>query len=114
MKTISFYRTSSGKCPVVEYLDTLTDAQVEKITWVLKLIRETEQISTRYFKKLVNTNDIWEVKVNFGNNIFRLLGFFQNQESILLTNSFQKKTQKTPREEIKLAERRKKEFLSRR
>ncbi len=114
MKTISFYRTSSGKCPVVEYLDTLTDAQVEKITWVLKLIRETEQISTRYFKKLVNTNDIWEVKVNFGNNIFRLLGFFQNQESILLTNSFQKKTQKTPRKEIKLAERRKKEFLSRR
>jgi len=114
MKTISFYRTSSVKCPVVEHLDTLTDAQVEKITWVLRLIRETEQISTRYFKKLVNSNDIWEVKVNFVNNIFRLLGFFQNQESIILTNSFQKKTQKTPRKEIKLAERRKKESLSRR
>jgi hypothetical protein len=39
MKTISFYRTSSGRCPVEEHLDTLNDAQVAKITWVLRLIR---------------------------------------------------------------------------
>ena len=114
MKTISFYRTSSGNCPVENHLEILTDAQVLKITWVLRLIRETDYISTRYFKKLVNTDDIWEVRVNAGKNIFRLLGFFQNKELIILTNSFQKKTQKIPRKEIKLAEKRKKDFLSRR
>lgn len=114
MRTISFYRTSSGKCPVEEHLDTLNDTQVAKITWVLKLIRETEQISTRYLKKMVNTDDIWEVRVSVGKNIFRLLGFIKDQELIILTNSFQKKTQKTPRKEIKLAEKRKKDFLSRR
>ena len=114
MKTISFYRTSSGRCPVEEHLDTLNDAQVAKITWVLRLIRETEQIPARYFTKLSNTDDIWEVRVSAGKNIFRLLGFFQDQELIVLTNSFQKKTQKTPRKEIRLAEKRKKDFLQRR
>ena len=95
-------------------MDTLTDTQVTKITWVLKLIRETEQIPAKYFKKLVNTKEIWEVRVRVGKNAFRLLGFFQNQQLIVLTNMFQKKAQKTSRKEIKLAEGRKKEYLNRR
>ncbi len=114
MRLISFYKTVSGKYPVEEHLDSLSDTQVTKITWVLKLIRETQNISTKYFKKLSSTDDIWEVRVRVGNNIFRLLGFMQGKELIILTNSFQKKTQKTPRKEITLAEKRKKEYLSRR
>ena len=114
MRSISFYKTASGKCPVEDHLDSLSDTQVTKITWVLKLVGETQNISTKYFKKLVNTDDIWEVRVSVGKNIFRLLGFIQDQELIILTNSFQKKTQKTPRKEIKLAEKRKKDYLSRR
>ena len=114
MRLISFYKTTSGKCPVEDHLESLSDTQVTKITWVLKLIRETQNISTKYFKKLVNTDDIWEVRVSVGKNIFRLLGFKQDQELIILTNSFQKKTQKTPRKEIKLAKNRKKDYLSRR
>ena len=114
MKSIIFYRTQTGKCPVEEHLDTLTDAQISKITWVLKLIRESEHISTKYFKKLVNTDDIWEIRVGSGPNIFRLLGFIHNNHLIILTNSFQKKSQKTPVKEIRLAEKRKKDFLTRR
>ncbi len=108
MRSISFYKTSSGKCPVKEHLDSLSDTQVTKITWVLKLVRETQNISTKYFKKLVNTDDILEIRVSVGKNLFRFLGFIQNQELSILTNSFQKKTQKTPGKEIKLAENRKK------
>jgi len=114
MKTISFYRTASGKCPVKEHLDSLTDVQATKIAWVLKLIRELDQIPSRYFKKLVKTNNIWEARVDVGKNTFRLLGFFHDRELIILTNSFQKKSQKTPLKEIRLAEKRKKEYLSRR
>jgi hypothetical protein len=51
----------------------LTDAQATKIAWVLKLIREIDQIPSKYFKKLVNTDDIWEVRVDVGRNTFRLL-----------------------------------------
>lgn len=114
MKIISFYRTASGKCPVKDHLDSLTDAQATKIAWVLKLIRELDQIPPKYFKKMVNTDDIWEAKVDVGRNAFRLLGFFHGRELIILTNSFQKKSQKTPLKEIRLAEKRKKECLSRR
>ncbi len=113
MKKIVFYKTAAGKCPVQEYLDKLSDKQVMKITWVLKLIREINPVPTNYFKKLVNTDDIWEARVDAGRDTFRLLGFFDGRELVVLTNSFQKKTQKTPPNEIKLAERRKKEYLAR-
>jgi len=114
VKKISFYRTASGKCPIEEHLDNLTDTETTKISWVLKLIREIDQIPSKYFKKLVNTQDIWEVRINVEKNTFRLLGFFHGRELIILTNSFQKKTQKTPLNEIRLAEKRKKEYLGRR
>lgn len=114
MKTISFYKTSSGKCPVEGYLDSLTDNQVTKIAWVLKLVRELDMVPSKYFKKLINTEDIWEIRVDAGKDTFRLLGFFHGKELIILTNSFQKKSQKTPANEIRLAEKRKKDFLSRR
>lgn len=113
MKVITFYKTGSGKCPVQEHLDKLSDKQVMKIAWVLKLIREIHPVPTNYFKKLVNTDDIWEVRVDAGRDTFRLLGFLDGRDLVILTNSFQKKTQKTPPKEIKLAERRKKEYLNR-
>ncbi|MDF7826621.1 type II toxin-antitoxin system RelE/ParE family toxin [Pontiellaceae bacterium B12227] len=113
MKKITFYTTATGKCPVEEHLDKLSDKQVQKIAWVLKIVREMNPLPTNYFKKLVNTNDIWEVRVDVGRDTFRLLGFFDGSELIILTNSFQKKTQKTPTREIKLAEQRKKEYLDR-
>ena len=92
----------------------MTDKQTTKIAWVLKLIREIDQVPFKYFKKLVKTNDIWEIRVDVGRNTFRLLGFFHGRELIILTNSFQKKSQKTPPKEIELAEKRRRDYLSRR
>ena len=114
MREIIFYHTSSGKCPVEDFLDSLNDRQVEKVLWVLRLIRDLEFLPKEYFKKLVNTQDIWEVRVKSGNNIFRILGFFDDAQFIVLTNGFAKKSQKTPRNEIILAEQRKKDYLERR
>jgi phage-related protein len=111
IKTILFYRTASGKCPVEEHLDSLSNEQAAKIAWVLKLIRELNQISSKYFKKLVKSRDIWEVRVDVGGNSFRLLGFFDGRRLIVLTNSFQKKSKKTPLKEIRLAEKRKKDYF---
>ena len=114
MRSILFYKTVSGRCPVQEHLDTLPDKTVCKIAWVLRAVRDLERVPAHYLKKLVNTNDIWEVRVDVGRNTFRLLGFFHKQELIVLTNSFQKKSQKTPQSEVKLAEDRKSEYMSRR
>ena len=71
-------------------------------------------IPRQYFKKLVDSEDIWEIRIQFGNDIFRLLGFFEDGTLLILTNGFAKKTQKTPPQEIALAVRRKEEYLARR
>lgn len=97
-----------------EHLDSLTETQAMKVAWVLKLIRELDRVPSKYFKKLGNTKDIWEIRVDIGKDTFRLLGFHHGNELIILTNSFQKKSAKTPLTEIRLAEQRKKEYLRRR
>jgi phage-related protein len=113
MKTVNFYTTDEGKTPVIDFLDSLSAKQAQKVTWVLQLIEELDVIPSTYLKKLVNTEDIWGVRVQVGYNIFRLLGFFDGDNLVVLNHGFQKKTQKTPSKEIKLAEQRRKDYLRR-
>ncbi len=113
MREIHFYRTESGTCPVEEFLDSLSGKQAQKVAWVLQLIEEMEVIPMQYFKKIVNTGNLWEVRVQTGNNIFRLLGFLEGNQLVILTHGFQKKTQKTPKKEIQLAETRKSDYFKR-
>ena len=113
MKEIHFYRTVSGSCPIEIFFDSLSAKQAQKVAWVLQLIEELDNIPVKYFKKLVNTDDIWEIRIQSGNNIFRLLGFLDNEHLVVLNHAFQKKTQKTPHKEIKIAENRKKDYLNR-
>lgn len=113
MKSIDYYRTESGKAPVEEWLLTLQTKQFEKCLWVLRLIEELDRIPSEYFKKMENTDDLWEARIQFGSNIFRILCFFDGAKLIMLTNGFAKKTQKTPKREIDLAEQRKKDYFRR-
>ena len=106
-------RTSSGSCPVEEFLDGLASKQAQKVVWVLRAVRELPRVPQQYFKKLEATDDLWEVRVEFGGDAFRLLGFWDSGSLIVLTNGFAKKTQKTPEREITLAEQRKRDYLSR-
>jgi len=99
---------------VQEHLDTLPDKTVQKIAWTLRVVRDLDRVPTNYLKKLTSTDNIWEVRVDVARNTFRLLGFFDGNELIVLTNSFQKKTQKTPAGEIELAEKRKQDYMVRR
>ncbi len=111
MKEIHFFKRADGSSPVEEFIDGLTDKQAQKVAWVLKLIEDMEIIPAQYWKKLTNTDDIWEARIQFGGNIFRILGFESGGCFVLLTNGFAKKTQKTPKREIELAEQRKKIYL---
>lgn len=61
-----------------------------------------------------HSEGIWEISIQFGNNIFRLLSLFDGGSLLFLTNGFAKKTQKTPPQEIALAIHRKEEYLARR
>ncbi len=114
MPEIDFYKKGNGKSPVEEFLNSLTAKQAQKVVWVLQVIEELPKVPTTYLKKLINTDDIWEVRVKSGNDTFRLLGFFDGPKLIVLNHAFQKKTQKTPKQAIKLAVKRKRDYFKRR
>jgi hypothetical protein len=76
MRKILFYETASGQKPIEDFLDQLPAKAAQKVTWVLQLVEDLEQVPSKYFKKLVNTQDLWEVRASAGSNIFRLIGFF--------------------------------------
>lgn len=113
MRIIKFYRTETSNCPVEDFLKNLSDKQAKKVAWTLRVVRELEQVPTQYLKKLKSTDDIWEVRVIFGNNTFRFLGFFDGPELIVLTSGFAKKTNKVPKQEIEIAEARKRDYYRR-
>ena len=92
----------------------MTGKQAQKVFWVLQLVEELEIVPRQYFKKLIDSEGIWEVRIQFGNDIFSLLGFFEDGSLLILTNGFTKKTQKTPPQEVALAVRRKEDYLARR
>ena len=113
IREVAFYRTPSGNSPVEEFLDTLSPKQTQKAAWVLRLIEELDAVPRQYFQKMPNTEDLWEVRVRAGTNIFRFLGFFDGARLVVLSHAFQKKTQKTPRQAIRLAEERKRDYFRR-
>jgi len=113
MRKIKFYRFETGGCPVEDYLDTVTNKQFEKISFVLDMIEQLDIVPVKFFKKLQGADEIWEVRVQQGNNIFRILGFFDGRDLIILNNAFTKKSQKIPQKEIAVAEKRKQDYLSR-
>ena len=113
MHKVLFYKTASGQNPIEDFLDSLSSKQAQKVTWVLKLLEDLEHVPSIYFKKMVNTQDLWEVRAVAGSNIFRLIGFFDGPNLVVLAHAFQKKTQKTPRKAIRIAEERKREYFRR-
>ena len=111
MRKIKFYRLETGKCPVEEFFDSLTNKQFEKIAFVLDLIEQNDIVPRKFFKKLKGTDDIWEVRIQHGNNTFRILGFFDGKDLVVLNHAFTKKTQKIPKKEIAVAEKRKRNYF---
>jgi phage-related protein len=81
----------------------------DKITWTIGLLRYLEVIPEKYLKHIEAT-DLYEIRVGFGNNIFRIFCFFDKDGLVIILNGFQKKTQKTPKNEIDRAIRLKKEY----
>ena len=96
----------------IDFYNEQDDKVQEKIEYVLDLIRFEERVPIKFFKYLENTDGIYEVKVITTFKSIRILCFFDKGDLIVLVNSFIKKSQKTPRKEIKLAERLKKEYLT--
>ena len=86
----------------------------QKVTWVLSLLEDMDIVPSSYFKKLTGSEGIWECRIQFGSNAYRIFCFFDDKSVVVLTNGFMKKSQKTPQSEIEKAEAYKRDFLERR
>jgi phage-related protein len=82
-----------------------------KIDYVLYLIAHVERVPEKFLKHIEGSEGLYEIRVKAGSNIFRIFCFFDEGKLIVLLNAFQKKTQKTPKNEIALAERLKQEYF---
>ena len=74
-----------------------------KIEWTLNLIRVTRQVPEKYFKHIDGTNGLYEIRFEVGRNIYRIFSFFDKGNLVVLGNAFQKKSQKTPKQELEKA-----------
>ena len=86
-----------------DFLSRQTQAVKDKIYWTISLLETLPRISDTYLKKLDSTDGLYEMRIQFGGNIYRIFCFFDDGKLIILLNGFDKKTQKTPRREIERA-----------
>lgn len=71
-----------------------------KIFWTIILIENVEKVPSKYLKYIIGSNGVFEIRILTRNDIFRIFCFFNKQNELVLINGFQKKTQKTPQNEI--------------
>ena len=81
-----------------------------KIVWTFELIEDLQRVPETYLKHLENTDGLYEIRVQVASDIFRIFCFFDEGQLVVVANSFQKKTQKTPKKEIEMALKIKKEY----
>ena len=75
----------------------------EKIKYVLELIKQVEKVPEKFLKHLTGTNGLYEIRIEYQSNIYRIFCCFDKGKLVVLFNGFQKKTQKTPDNELETA-----------
>jgi phage-related protein len=75
----------------------------DKIFKIIEAIETLERVPANYLKHITGTDGLYEARIQLGSNIWRVFCFFDGEKLVVLMNGFQKKTQKTPKNEIKKA-----------
>jgi phage-related protein len=111
-REIIFYETDFGDKPVEEFLAGLDAAARAKVVRTLELLRTQQIMPTKFWKKL-SGSDLGEVRVEYAGNIYRVLTTFAKNNRVILLHAFQKKSQKTPRQDMEIALQRQKRYFQR-
>lgn len=95
----------------LDFYEKLKPNVKKKFNWTLQLIATLEKIPEKYFKHITGSTGLFEIRVEVGSDIYRVFSFFDKDQLIILGNGFQKKSPKTPKGEIELAEKLKKKYF---
>ncbi len=86
----------------MSFYEGLKSEVKKKFNWTLQLIATLERIPEKYFKHITGSTGLYDVRVEVGSEIYRVFSFFDKRKLVMPVNGFQKKTQKTPKQEIEL------------
>jgi len=93
------------------YLEQTEKVQ-EKIEYAFKIVQTVQNVPKKFLDHLTGTDGLYEIRIEFESNIFRIFCCFDKGNLVVLLNGFQKKTQKTPKSEIDLAIKLKNEYFN--
>ena len=109
MFEVNYYRLENGTAPVEQFIDSLNPKMQAKAMYSLALLEEFGNQLREPFSKPIG-DGIFELRIKFSSDITRIFYYFVGDNRIILTNGFVKKTPKTPKEEIELARKYKKDY----
>lgn len=93
------------------YLEQTKKVQ-EKIEYVFKILRTVQNVPRKFLDHISGTDGLYEIRIEFESNIYRIFCCFDKGNLVILFNGFQKKSQKTPNKEIDLALKLKEEYFN--
>jgi len=105
-RTIIFYKEY-----FIEFYKTLDNKAKEKVKYVLELIKQVERVPEKFLAPMTGYEGLFEIRVEYQSNIYRIFCCFDQGQLVVLFNGFQKKTQKTPKIEIERVMRLKTEYF---
>ncbi len=82
-----------------------------KIQYVFELIKQVDRVPEKFLAPMTGYDGLFEIRIEFQSNIYRVFSCFDKGQLVVLLNGFQKKTQKTPKDEIERAMRLKNEYF---
>ena len=94
-----------------DFFNTLEEKVKDKIDYVLFLVTVAGRIPKKFFEPMTGYEGLFEIRIEFESNIYRICCCFDEGNLFVLFNGFQKKTQKTPKNEIEKAMRIKEEYF---
>ncbi|MGV8092144.1 MAG: type II toxin-antitoxin system RelE/ParE family toxin [Mangrovibacterium sp.] len=86
-----------------DFFNAQTEKVKDKIDYVLFLVTVAERIPRKFFDQMTGYDGLFEIRIEFESNIFRIFCCFDEGKIVVLFNGFQKKTQKTSKNEIEKA-----------
>ena len=83
------------------FMSTLKEKEQEKVQYGLLLLKTQDRLPSKFIKLI--REGLYELRTEYGGNIFRVFFIFDEGNIVVLFNGFHKKSQKTPQKEIEKA-----------
>lgn len=93
------------------FYSTLDEKTRKKVLQVLTWIQSLDIVPVSLMKSIEGAKGLFEIRIEYSSNIYRIFCCFDKGELVILFNGFQKKTQKTPGTEIERAKKLMKEYF---